>query len=50
MFHVEGKWENENQDEANGATRENGVKNVMRTLDAEKWKHLVPEAKTVHGF
>jgi hypothetical protein len=29
----------------------NVVKNVARrTLDTEKWKHLVPEAKTVHGF
>jgi hypothetical protein len=29
----------------------NVVKNVARrTSDTEKWKHLVTEAKTVHGF
>ena len=51
LFHVEEEWEDENQDDVNGATRENGVKKeARRTLDREKWKHLVPEAKAVHGF
>ena len=37
LFHIEGKWENENQDEVNGAIREMGVKNVgRRTLDREE--------------